>query len=708
MKKFNLLKKNKLWLASLGLATTGSLVLAACASNNTTPSNNSNNTNNNSGQSNQNNTDETTNNQTPEPSTPTVPQATETQLAAARTLLQNEQIKTVLTNNKNFALAKIEANLLTVNEVGTFSQETVKDAKAALGETNAAVVSDVSGTNAQNASVMALINTLESQLKAAETKATVVPADKKDQFNAAVSAVKTQATNLLTKLNALPTTASAETNVLNAAKKGFEEALKTYSTATAATLTTTWTALKKAHEEYQAKLNEVTPKLIDAQKSGFDLDQATSELETFINTDVATFLSDATDGSKHSSVLNALVAKVRTSVLGTPGYDLWVAGDAPKGIETGDNKKPSTQLYAIVVGLANQTAAWNSLNDAVKTLTFNQNLSLDVASAVNVLALHLTIPVPVDVSRLNAYLTLDQSNVVKILHATDTNIATTLETLAKGVNQYATLLSGTGTDTLVQKLTTLETAVTDDARKAKVTALKTAAEGLVTKFATFKTEWDKLQPTLWTTTGTTTTYPLLESAANLNQLIGLANHYDDVLQVVGQAQSLRALVTQITTAVKAVPSDMSQATQQAPLMHALQQIITDVSATSDNSFGKALTEFATETGWTGTNKTSAEALAKSTTADSTTTKTGLIYTDLVEGVAATTGDSATPAKLSFTQLKTELEKLQTGTNKKLEEVLGLLNQQLKPSDGSQTTRLNNHLAAMFNNGDVLPKSEMHN
>ncbi|MDQ0514013.1 hypothetical protein J2Z62_000451 [Mycoplasmoides fastidiosum] len=32
MKKFNLFKKNKLWLASLGAATTGSLVLAACAS----------------------------------------------------------------------------------------------------------------------------------------------------------------------------------------------------------------------------------------------------------------------------------------------------------------------------------------------------------------------------------------------------------------------------------------------------------------------------------------------------------------------------------------------------------------------------------------------------------------------------------------------------------------------------------------------------
>ncbi|UUD37615.1 hypothetical protein [Mycoplasmoides fastidiosum] len=493
-------------------------------------------------------------------------------------------------------------------------------------------------------------------------------------------------------------------------KKTFETALAAYTAANSTTLNTTWVTLKKAHENYQNKLNEITPKLIDAQKTGFDLDQATSELEKYINTDVATFLSDAANGTKHSLVLNALVTKVRTNVLGTIGSDLWTEDNAPAGIPTGDNKKPSTQLYAIVVGLAHQTAAWNNLKNAIKILTFNQSLILEAVNAVNVFALHLTTLVPLDVARLNAYLIVPSANVVKILTENQNydSIAKTLENLSKGIDHFDKFLAKTGTDSLLQKLSDLENKVSDEPRKKKVTDLKVETEKLITKFDAFKVKWEKLRPLLWTKNDTTITYPLLDAATNLNQLIGLANHYGDVLQVVGQAQSLQTLVTQITTATKIIPNNPSQKTQETSLATILGKIVSDIHSLV-TGFGKALNNFATESGWTGENKTKAEALAKLTTSSSSKTiKTGLIYTDLVGGATQTDGTNQPSDKLLFSTLSYNLSNLEDVTDKKLHDLLELLNKQLKPSDGSQTNRLNNHLAAIFNNGDVLSETEIHN
>ncbi|MDQ0513972.1 hypothetical protein J2Z62_000410 [Mycoplasmoides fastidiosum] len=220
MKKLNLFKKNKLWLAGLGIATMSSLVLGACGTNDITPSNNSNSINNNSEQHNPDNSEGANSSKnTSEPNIPIIPQATENQLAAAKILLQTPTIKTVLNNNKSAAWATITANLLTVNEVGIFSQDTVKDAKTALGVLTSTALTEVDQSKAEAASVMTLINTLETQLKTAENDPTIVPNNKKDQFRAAVNEVKVQTNNLLAKLNALPTKVGKGINLLDDVKK---------------------------------------------------------------------------------------------------------------------------------------------------------------------------------------------------------------------------------------------------------------------------------------------------------------------------------------------------------------------------------------------------------------------------------------------------------------------------------------------------------
>ncbi|MDQ0513970.1 hypothetical protein J2Z62_000408 [Mycoplasmoides fastidiosum] len=736
MKKFKFLHRKNFWLASFGWTITSSLVLAACAHNpvvdsQQTKPNNSEAMNNSANpeptkpdQSNQNNLDiinktedaskpgsDQSNNDVIPPSSDTsqisaITQATQQQIVDAKRLLQQAEIKTVLNNNKEVASKKIKANILTVTKIGKFSQETVANSKQALGTTSDAIITTIDGNNEKNQSVAALVKTLESQLNAPTTTVQIVPTDKKTDFSKAINDIKIHANNLLSKLNDLPATVTTDTNIFHVAKTTFESALDSYSSATTTeNLQTAWLNLKKAQDDFQAKLNEAAPKLVAIQKAALELDKTTSWLESFINTDVANFLSNTTNGSQNSKILNALVAKVRTNVLGTLGHDLWATDDAPPGAES--DTQPSTQLYAIVVGLANQTTAWNNLEHEIKSLTFNQNLLLGVESAINIFAQHLETLVPVDVARLNAYLIFDQSNLLKILHSQSSiNTIEILEKIAKGVNQYATLLGSSEEETLVKKLTTLAAKVSDASRQTKVNTLKTAAEGLVTKFTAFKTEWDKLQDSLWIMNQSQIKFPLLEGAVNLNRLIGLANNYGDVLQALGQALSLRAIGNKIVDAVSPTLSSTSQE-EQSPLIKSLQAIITEIKNTADNSFGKALDEFAKETQWTETNKSEAEAIAHSNTT-STPANTGLIYTDLVEGTMATTGTPSTPAKLSFEQLKTELEKLQDVGNKPLYYFLGLLGQQLQPSDGSQTARLTNHLAEMFNNGNILPETQIHN
>ncbi|MDQ0513969.1 hypothetical protein J2Z62_000407 [Mycoplasmoides fastidiosum] len=741
MKKLNFLHRKKFGLTGFSVATTSSIVLAACANNAAVAQNN--NTGNNSNQPNQNDANginNSNNSANSEPNAPNqsdqnnldktkksdnlvdqinmnssnssnnasttnpllkVPQATVNQIAATKHLLQQAEIKTVLTIDKEKALEKIRANIVTVSEVGKFSQETIATSKTALGNVSDEIVTTIDGTSEKSHSVMALLKTLESQLTTSAIDTSIIPVTKKDEFSQTIKNVKKYASNLLIKLNTLPSSKSANTTLLNTAKQTFETALEAYAKST--TQDNSWTTLKNAHENYHKKLKQVIPQLIEVQKAAFDVDKATSLLETFVNHDVATFLSDKTNGTKHSHILNALVSKVRINVLGTAGYDLWAEDSAPFGIE--DDTNPSTQLYAIVVGLADQNAAWSSLNKQMKVLTYNQSLLINNDSAVNFLALHLNTLLPVDVSRLNAYLTVDASNVLKILNPVDKNVSEILAKIANGSNQYSTLLTGDGTNTLVKKLETLATKVSDSGRQTKVNALKTAAEKLKNLFTSFQTEWDKLQKLLWIKNESNKiTYPLLEGAANLNRLIALSNNYGDVLQVVAQGQALRKLSIEIATILYNPLGNDSQPLNKKSLMYFLEQIITEIKSMTEGSFGKALSEFASENQWEESAKSDAEAIAHSSTSGTTTTNVGLIYADLVEGTTSSTNQAA---KLSFEQLKTELEKLQNNSGNPLSNLLSILSLQLQPSDGSQTARLTNHLIEIFNNGNILPETEIH-
>ncbi|MDQ0513994.1 hypothetical protein J2Z62_000432 [Mycoplasmoides fastidiosum] len=694
MKKFILFKKNKLWLASLGLATTGSLVLAACANQNQSANNQGTKTPDNSTNQPQENKPETP--VVPVvPATPKIPVATAAQKQLTTALLEDAGVKKVLTDTVNSHQNEIVRQIKKVTFIDSLNQKTVAASIKNLGTENDAAAD----TNAST--VYALVKTLETNLTAATD--TEVPAAEKQVFTAALNQVKTDAAALLTSLKALPE--ENATKALTKLEAEFTKALEEFVKATATDSATKLSALVQAKNTYQAGVKKVAANLVSAEQKAFGLDSSASALENYINTKVGTFLT-GTNGTKHTTTLNNLVHQVRTGVLGKLGGDLWTAGNVseteaarnrPAGVE---QQIASTQLYSIIVGLANQNAAWKNVNQNLKALTFNQSLLIKNNDATNLLVLHVDLNLPVDIARLNAYLVNEQSNVLALFNAkTGTNVHRTIENIANSIKNYYKFLT-TGSEAnaqpkLVKDLDDLAKMLSaDTAKQAKVNALKTAAEALVTKFKAFKDEWDKskLQPLLWNGENNNQTIPLLNQATNLNQAIGIAKNYGDVQKVVGAVELLEDNISQITTTLAATTAQKTN-----ELLNKLDVIVKDVEANTDGSFGKALTEFVAETFTTG--KTEAETIAKNGTP-----KTGYVYTDLVNGTTRTTN---TAARLSFKQLDGELKNLQGGDNKQLTTIANLLNNQLRPNQSSQTAELNNHLADLFNNGDIQADPENH-
>ncbi|MDQ0513999.1 hypothetical protein J2Z62_000437 [Mycoplasmoides fastidiosum] len=584
----------------------------------------------------------------------------------------------------------------TVTFIDSLNQKTVADSIKNLGTEN----DPAADTN--TSTVYALVKTLEANLASATT--TEVPEAEKQVFTVALNQVKTDAAVLLTSLKALPEeTANKELEKLETA---FTTALDEFIKAGTTDSATKLTALVQAKNTYQAGVKKVAENLVNAEQKAFVLDSSASALQNYINTKVGTFLT-GTNGNKHTTTLNYLLHQVRIGVLGTLGGDLWTAGnvsetEAAQNRPTGvTQQSTSTQLYSIIVGLANQNASWKNINQILKSLTFNQSLLNKTEDATNLFALHVDLTLPVDVARLNAYLINEQSNVVRLFGAASgINVHRVIENIAHSISNYDTFLTAASDEAsaqpkLVKDLDDLSKQLTSEAnKKTKVDALKTATEALITKFKAFKTEWEKtqLQPLLWTGTDNNRSIPLLNQANSLNQAIGVAKNYGDVQKVVGTVELIEDNIDQITGILADTVGGKAN-----ELLAKLDAIIKDIDSSAAGSFGKALADFVGETFTTG--RTEAEAIAKSGNPG-----TGYVYADLVTGTARTQNS---PARLSFKQLDAELKNLQAGSNKQLTTIANLLNNQLRPNQSSQTAELNNHLADLFNNGDVQADPENH-
>ncbi|MDQ0514002.1 hypothetical protein J2Z62_000440 [Mycoplasmoides fastidiosum] len=692
MKKFNLFKKNKLWLASLGIATTGSLVLAACASqtqgtNNNTNQENTGNQNGNSG------TEQPV--EPAAPLTPAVPEiktATAQQKALATAIVDNPGVKKVLEDAVTESVKVINAQLTTISKIDNLNQTIVADSVTALGKDNDPAAKEAAS------SVVALVKTLKANVAAA-AEATFKD-EQKTEFTAALDQVIKNAAELLTALNNLPKASDAKK--LDGLQTKLKTALDELVQTTANTdLATKLKAVLDARDAYQAEVKVVAERLVAAEQKAFVLDSSTSTLSNYANTKVAAFLTTDSKHDENTTTLNRLVTRVRTGVLGTLGADLWTVGNISETVAAQNRpsdiaaNSTSDKLYAIVVGLAEQQFASNTFANELKSLTYNQSLLLKADDAINLLGLHVEQNVPVDVARLNAYLVTKSANVVELLQpTTGDSIKSLVTTIDRTVKQYADILIGNNSEDskLGKELAAFETSVTDankDTQKATIKALVEPAKNLGTKLQTFKTELEKLQKllvTVNTTDETKNTYPLIEAATKLNQTIAVSKNYGDVLQVVGKVETLDTNIDTITKLVQTTGT-------KSALMTALDALVDDVK--DDGAFGSKLKAVSEVTDLGG----------KQTELDKITNKTtGYVYTDLVTGKAK---NGSTPAKLSFAQFKTELEKLQAGANKLLTPITTLLNNQLRPSETSQTAVFNKHLTDLFNNGNVLPDTENH-
>ncbi|MDQ0513990.1 hypothetical protein J2Z62_000428 [Mycoplasmoides fastidiosum] len=698
MKKFNLFKKNKLWLASLGIATTSSLVLAACASQ-TQGTNNNTNTNSGNPDNQNGNSGTETPKEPATPLTPAVPEiktATAEQKALATVIVDNPGVKKVLEDAVTESVKVINAQLTTISKIDNLNQTIVTDSVTALGK------ADDPAAKEATSSVIALVKTLKANVTAA-AEATFED-EQKTQFTAALDQVIKDAAELLTALNSLPKANDAKKLVDLQAKlkTALDELVKTSANTE---LTTKLKAVLDARDAYQAEVKVVAERLVAAEQKAFVLDSSTSALSNYANTKVAAFLTTDSKHEENTTTLNHLVTRVRSGVLGTLGADLWTVGNISETVAAQNRpssiaaNSTSDKLYAIVVGLAEQQFASNTFANELKSLTYNQSLLLKADDAINLLGSHVEQNVPVDVARLNAYLVTKSANVVELLQpTTGDSIKSLVATIDRTVKQYTDILIGTGTEEskLAKELAAFETSVTEtdkNTQKAKIKALVEPAKALGTKLQSFKTELEKLQKllvTVNTTDATKNTYPLIEAATKLNQTIAVSKNYGDVLQVVGKVEILDTNIDAITKLVQTTGT-------QSALMKALDALVDEVK--DAGAFGSKLKEVAAINDL-GSQQAELNKITNKTT--------GYVYTDLVDGkTAVTTGSSQAPAKLSFAQFKTELEKLQTGTGKLLTPITTLLNNQLRPSETSQTAVFNKHLTDLFNNGNVLPDTENH-
>ncbi|MDQ0513691.1 hypothetical protein J2Z62_000129 [Mycoplasmoides fastidiosum] len=734
MKKLKLFTKKRFLLVNLGLAVTSSLILVACGQN----------TSNSAGVNSSNN------GRLNNPQIPNLPnnqrRATEPQQETARSLLREEAVKTVLRSQRDAAVKIITANFDSVARISLFVKNDVKESIETL--------KNESTTNTQSPNtVIDLVATLKTAVTATGSKISI---DKQSQATAFLDLMTQKTTDLLDALNNLPE--SSTTNSLSTLNNEFFTALTNLATAN----NTNWTIFLETflniQNRYQTRLNELSPNLQKIQTSAFELDSVTASFEKFINNEAPAFLLNGDKASASAEHIKSLVSKVRNKVLGEQGADLWNQGDAPETIVGNEKRKKSTKIYSIVAGLANKNKAWAIIEEQIKVVTFNQALLLNDNNAINLLALYAQENVPLDAARLNAFLVNEKSNPAHLLQTSTNNqgsIVSILQKLSTGLDRYETVLGNTTNSKLltdltelVQELQPVSTETADTTKNSQITniqKLKTASATLINKYQSFKNEWNKLQPILWKKSGEIINFPLLDDANTLNQAIGLASEYGHVLQVVGHAKELSEQIQKITQSIQPTSTDATK-TNESVLMKLLDGVISELK--SDGAFAKVVEEFAKVTDWDNKIKTKAQAIAKSensqtsgylydllikddttenkaqadasasmasssSSSSSSQTATVVVQADTV--TTAGQGAQQTPpaagttptdpvqksTQLSLPELKTELTKLQSGSDKQLTVILNLLNQQFNLSNQTQTQQLSLKLALMFNSGRVL-------
>ncbi|MDQ0514007.1 hypothetical protein J2Z62_000445 [Mycoplasmoides fastidiosum] len=525
LKKVKFLTKNKFWLLSFGLATTSSLVLAACASEVEPESNFQNDPDSGSNDANQ---------QKPEtPANPQVPQATVEQKQLAEVTLNQPSVQTNLQQAVVSAQLTITSHLSQVNQIKNINRNSVSGA-------------------IRHVSSVALL--VESFKNLVTNSAESLTADKVDNLNKLLDQVNQNNQQLADILNLVPV--SVDTARLERQQAVFQSRVINFTRSDETNLVERLQALLKSRNSYQNALDQLNQPLIKVKAAALALENAIVALETFVNVQ-APSLNEQIDGT---SSLQALTDQIRGQVLGSLNTDVFQQQvhktTVVKQADAVTVPANNGQVSVILSALAQQKASLNNLDSGLKQLTFNQSLRANDPDALNLLALNLE--EAVIINPLDADIDQQKARLSQTVVDANNELIKSLEVIQKTVKFYTDNFVNpvNGVARIIKEIQTIYSLAEKDNRltiwKGYLTNFLAPAREMVAKVTAFVNLWNQEIGSLVfdNNAANNDNTTLLADAQQIIDGLVTTQTYNQALEVVGNVNALHAKVARVNDVLK--------------------------------------------------------------------------------------------------------------------------------------------------------------
>lgn len=435
MKKISFKRKVKGFATLGGLATVSSLVLAACADNSST-------------------------------TTETKPAAPEKETVSKDLLDKTTDFLTQQSAGLSVLVGLEQKHFSDLVERLNFekglNQTTLNASKTKLGTSSSQALSyeSTDDTNDKkivkiNASdVFGILKKMKSDLSTASKVVgdqNKVTPDEFASFEKTVTTFEKAAEDLVAKFSTLPATDDATTD------------LGTKATALTTALNASTfdaTVLKTKMDDFVTEVKTQRTSSTTLVTAALTLTKATAELENFVNTQIAKYVSANPDFSLE---LNSVISIVTKDVLGEPGVDLFSSPlEAPIELAA---KPTSTLVYGVFAKLFRVNESLTELSSSYQRLIFLQDLMSKQSGAVELLAKNFdSLLFNVDFARLNSFLSFNNTNLLSVYDNGPTGTSGTapvslvkMAATFQGLEAGFEYISGTGTTDLKQVVADLKT-----------------------------------------------------------------------------------------------------------------------------------------------------------------------------------------------------------------------------------------------------------
>ncbi|MDQ0514009.1 hypothetical protein J2Z62_000447 [Mycoplasmoides fastidiosum] len=677
LKKVKFFTKNKFWLLSFGLATTSSLVLAACASEVESETNFQN--ENGAGQNNQ-----------PQNPDSSVHHPNQPRPLIHRASAEQHELAVATLNQPN-----VQINL----------QQAITNAQIEIADQlkNLTAIKDINKSSVNGAinSIVSVSGLVEGLKKLTSANIAVLGVETARSVGELLDQLNQSIQHLTEALNNLPT--SVDTSKLDGQHVLFQSRVVSFTRSDNSNLSERLEMLLASRNNYQAALNELSAPFVQVAQNALTLENNLINLETFITTQAPSL--NQPNNSQIS--LQTLAQHLRQQVLGSldsnPVQSPAQQIHQTKQADVTTVQTNNGQVSLITKVLIQQQGNWNKLETALKQLTFNQSLLVNDPDALNLLALNLdeavaVTPLNVDLSRQKIQLDqaiVDANN--QLLH--------NLEAIQKTIDFYRQnfITSISGNSKFLNDLEQLQNLVNaDNHLKSHVSAISGMIEPskkLVAALTSFTHLWQE-QVSDFVAVNSQDNFPnntLLADAQNIVDQLVTAQTYSQAFEVAGNIDALNTKVARINAALASKLS--------GSLTGLLDQIIAMIDDQAE--LGIALEAYANFANYLSANNNVVRLkyLSIYDKRKRTNQNKGFSFSGYVGQFTHGWSDVVRPYDLSILsvkELRDELVKLtRNNTSSPFTIFLQTIDLPSLTKISNQAQTLNTHLAEVFNNREII-------